>query len=66
MAQYTEQYRVLKEIQDAGFNVCTCGNCGDVVLFDEEMIQADEIKCPHCDAVMDYADYPDLYSYNDK
>ena len=30
-----EQGRILKEMQSYGFNVVTCGDCGDVILLDE-------------------------------
>lgn len=56
------QYQILREIQAVGYNVCTCGNCGDVVLFDERMSQQDDIECPHCDIIMNECDYPDFYS----
>lgn len=60
------QYEILMDIQSHGHNVCTCGNCGDVVLFNNEMSQQEEIECPHCGSYMDYCDYPDLYSQADK
>ena len=56
------QYQILREMQTKGYNVCTCGNCGDVVLFDKQMSQQNDIECPHCDIIMDQCHYPDLYS----
>lgn len=29
---YQEQYNILQEIQDEGYNIVNCGNCGDVFL----------------------------------
>ena len=56
-----QQYDVIQAMQRDGYNVCTCGNCGDVVLFDKQMMEAGEIQCPHCKAILEYCDYPDLY-----
>ena len=46
-----------------GYNVVTCGNCGDVVLLELNVVQHDEfdVQCPHCKETMDYCDMPDLY-----
>ena len=62
------QFEILREIQASGYNVCTCGNCGDVVLLDIKEPITEDITCPHCDSTMDYSDFPDLYSepYNRK
>jgi DNA-directed RNA polymerase subunit RPC12/RpoP len=56
-----QQYDVVRTMQNDGYNVCTCGSCGGVVLFDEEMMEAETIECPLCGDLLDYADYPDLY-----
>lgn len=55
------QYDILLSIQAAGYNVVTCGNCGDVVLLDIYEPIMDDIQCPHCKVTMDYSDFPDLY-----
>ena len=55
-----DQFEILKEIQASGYNVCTCGNCGDVVLL--EIKETTNIVCPHCDHEADGCDFPDLYS----
>ena len=57
-------------MQMDGYNVVTCGNCGDVVLidlFNEKKMEIDrntieEVQCPHCKETMDYCDMPDLYT----
>lgn len=52
------QYDILQEIQHCGYNVVTCGNCGDVVLIE---LKEGDVQCPHCDYVGGQCDYPDLY-----
>lgn len=60
---YKQQTEVLLDIQACGYNVCTCGHCGDVILYNKEMMEADEVECPHCGIEHEYCDNPDLY-YN--
>lgn len=55
-----EQLDILKEMQKDGYNVVTCGNCGDVVLH-RLISNVDSIKCPHCNETMELCDMPDLY-----
>lgn len=67
-----EQFKILQEMQSDGYNVVTCGNCGDVILidfFNKEKMEIDrnhieEVQCPHCKETMDYCDMPDLYTQN--
>ena len=47
-------------MQEDGYNVVTCGNCGDVVLL-EVYDTIEDVQCPHCKETMDYSDMPDLY-----
>ncbi len=57
------QFEILQEMQMDGYNVVTCGNCGDVILidlFNEKKIE--EVQCPHCKETMEYCDMPDLYT----
>lgn len=56
------QFEILKEIQASGYNVVTCGSCGDVVLLEIKEPITEDIVCPHCNSEMDYCDFPDLYS----
>ena len=58
---YKQQLAVLEDMQADGYNVCTCGNCGGIILYNEEMKNADYITCPHCKREMDYSDNPDFY-----
>ena len=56
-----EQFKILQRMQQDGYNVITCGNCGDVVLL--EIYDAiDEVQCPHCKETVEYCDAPDLYT----
>jgi len=54
------QLNILKEIQSIGYNVVTCGSCGDVVLH-RLLNNVDTIDCPHCNTTMELCDMPDLY-----
>jgi DNA-directed RNA polymerase subunit RPC12/RpoP len=55
------QFEILQLIQRDGYNVVTCGNCGDVVLLEiDDTIE--EVQCPHCKKTMEYCDMPDLYT----
>lgn len=58
---YRQQYNVLQDMQSKGFNVCTCGNCATIILYNEEMKNAEEIECFECNQKMDYSDNPDYY-----
>jgi uncharacterized protein (DUF983 family) len=58
---YKQQLRVIHEMHNNGFNVCTCGNCGEVILYNKMMRDADEVRCPHCKKNMAYCDNPDYY-----
>ena len=57
-----EQLRILKEIQEGGWGVVTCGMCGAVMLVysDEDMHQ-----CTHCNVTDDPSHFPALVSVND-
>lgn len=62
------QLEILQQMQRQGFNICTCGNCGGIILFNKEAKEAMEetesgesLICPHCKEEMAYSDCPDLY-----
>ena len=55
------QFEILQRMHQDGYNVVTCGNCGNIVLI-EIYDTIDEIKCPHCKETMEYCDMPDLYT----
>lgn len=52
------QYDILCDIQKAGYNVVTCGECGDVFLHDSDQ---EELVCPYCEFTGDVCDFPDLF-----
>lgn len=58
---YKQQLGVIQEMQNNGFNVCTCGNCDSVILYNKRMKEADAVRCPHCKKNMAYSDNPDYY-----
>lgn len=51
------QIKLQEQIQKAGFNIVTCGNCGETLIHN----RGDEtIKC-FCGNEMSLTDCPDLY-----
>jgi hypothetical protein len=53
-----KQLHILQRIQEKGYNVCTCGNCGQVLL---HKITDNAIVCFNCSEDMDLSDCPDLH-----
>ena len=51
------QIRIQQEMQNAGFNIVTCGNCGSILLHE---IEDETIECL-CGHDMDLSDCPDLW-----
>ena len=63
---YQKQVSIIEEMQSKGFNVCNCGNCGGIILLNEETKpkmedDSEGIYCPHCKVEMAYSDCPDYY-----
>ncbi len=52
-----EQEEVSRKIQNSGYNVVTCGHCGDVLLHE---IGITELPCAYCEWTSDISDFPDL------
>lgn len=52
---------VLQAMQDAGFNVTTCGNCGNIKL---HRTGTDYLECDYCDFKGDISEFPDLETTN--
>lgn len=50
---------VLQKMQENGFNVTTCGDCGGVKLH-EIPVKSGELKCDYCGFESDICDFPDL------
>ena len=36
-ADYPEQYKIFRRLQDWGFNIVNCGQCGSIVLHETEV-----------------------------
>ena len=58
-----EQLPILKEMQNKGLNVLTCGNCGQV-LFHYCNIEIEIITCPHCGFEDEPCSFPDFFYHN--
>lgn len=56
--KFLRQIALQNKAISAGVNIVTCGHCGEVLLAEAK---AEEIECPHCDAIMDASDFPDLF-----
>ena len=52
-----EQIELQFQIQSAGFNIVTCGNCGSILLHETK---AESIEC-FCGSDMDLSDCPDYW-----
>lgn len=48
---------VLESMQQAGYNVTACGNCGEVKLHKTGVT---ELTCEYCDFTSDISDFPDI------
>lgn len=55
------QKEIFKDIQKAGFNITTCGNCGSTVLMNKEMMEGETVRCESCCKEIKQCDLPDLY-----
>ena len=56
-----QQAKTLERMQQDGYNVVTCGNCGGVILL-EVYNFIEEVFCPHCEETVNYCNMPDLYT----
>ena len=56
-----EQKERLDEIQELGYNVVNCGDCGDVLIISLTH-DSDDIECQGCGFVSEHCDFPD-YAY---
>ena len=55
-----KQTEILREMQNAGFNVLSCGKCSNVIL--QKLVDNGRIECCSCKAVFsDPCDCPDLF-----
>lgn len=56
--QSDRYYRILTTTQ---LNICTCGDCGCIIIVDTVADDLENIQCPFCHFVGEYCDFPDLY-----
>lgn len=56
---FDNQKYILYEIQSSGFNVISCGNCGEVLL--HKIDTTDDIYCGYCKTEMLKSDCSDLH-----
>lgn len=61
------QAEISNNMAQDGYHVVSCGKCSQVILVDTYNTESQEheeiidFKCPHCNWVSDYSDFPDLY-----
>ncbi len=60
---HSEQLSLMEEIQEAGFNIVSCNNCGQMLLHRTTFLGGDEITidCPDCGKQISPNDCADLY-----
>lgn len=51
---------ILQQMQKAGFNVTTCGDCGEVKL---HKLGAEELTCEYCGFTEEICWFPDLVTF---
>lgn len=54
----SDQFTLLQEMQDKGYNLVNCGSCGDVFIHRMELV---EITCPYCKFTSEPCDFPDFF-----
>ena len=59
-----EQIDVFFQIQNSGFNIVTCGNCGTVLL--HKINNEEHIDCFGCHTKMAKSDCPDYWTEGDE
>jgi len=55
------QLDIMRDIQEAGYNIVTCGECGAVMLHDSYQTV---LTCPYCEHTSECCDFPDLFYEN--
>ncbi len=59
--RWDQQYFMARQILDAGFNVVTCGTCGDVMLYRMDEDTTEDIECPYCGFTGEPCDFPEFF-----
>lgn len=59
------QLELIEELQSKGYNIVTCGQCGEVFIHEIINIKEDTdpnyITCPYCEFNSEPCDFPDLF-----
>lgn len=53
------QLKLLEEIQELGYNIVSCADCGQVFIHTDKV---EYLICPHCKNEFEQADCPDLFN----
>jgi rubrerythrin len=53
--------RFHKILDQTGIDICTCGNCGHIIMVDTKEDDLENIQCPFCHITDDFCYFPDLY-----
>jgi len=56
--EYDKQVRLIEELQEKGFNIITCPDCGSVIITRRKQIM---IKCYDCGEKNSQESCPDLF-----
>ncbi|GAB6071533.1 hypothetical protein JCM30760_26310 [Thiomicrorhabdus hydrogeniphila] len=56
-----KQKETFFQIQNKGFNICTCGQCGAVLLMNEQEKTSEEFECFDCGFTGEQCDFPDFW-----
>ena len=56
------QQEILDAMNEAGYSVVCCGQCGEVVLIEWAEVDDNEPEhtCPHCGYTSEPCDFPDV------
>lgn len=54
-----KQHKLLLELQNKGYNIVTCGNCGAVII---HKTGKHKLHCYDCGFSSDVCDFPDLFT----
>ena len=55
---YAKQMLLLRDIQKIGYNVVTCGRCGQAII---HKTGKSNLVCHECEFVGDICDFPDIF-----
>ena len=64
LIEYNKQVALIEEMQEVGFNLVTCGHCGNPFIH-RTKVELEFITCPDCDTEQELCDAPDLFYRGD-